>query len=72
MRKGRATVFTDSLVAGLRGIADTTGEGNGDGTVSAEELHGFVADQAAAAAKRGEKVPMPSFYGPPEEPLRAY
>ena len=64
--------FTESLVAGLRGIADTTGEGDGDGTISAKELHEFTRDQAAAAAKRGEKVPVPSFYGPPGEALRAY
>jgi hypothetical protein len=64
--------FTDSLVAGLRGIADTTGEGDGNGTVSAKELYEFTRDQAAAAAKRGEKVPTPSFYGRPDEALRAY
>jgi hypothetical protein len=64
--------FTDSLVAGLRGIADTTGEGDADGTITAEELYGFTRDQAAAAAKRGEEVSMPSLYGAPKEPLRTY
>ena len=64
--------FTDSLVAGLRGIADTTGEGNGDGTISAEELYLFIKDQAAAAAKRGQQVPVPSLHGAPKELLRSY
>lgn len=64
--------FIESLVAGLRGIADTTGDGDGDGTISAKELHEFTRDQAEAAAKRGEKVPTPSFYGRPDEALRAY
>ena len=66
------SLFIESLVAGLRGIADTTGEGDGDGTVSAKELHEFTRDQAAAAAKRGAKVPMPSLYGKPGETLRTY
>jgi len=66
------SLFTESLVAGLRGIADTTGEGDADGTVSAKELHDFTRAQAEAAAKRGDKVPMPSLYGKPGEPLRAY
>ena len=66
------SLFIESLVAGLRGIADTTGEGDGDGTVSAKELHEFTRDQAAAAAKRGAKVPMPSLYGKPSETLRTY
>jgi len=66
------SLFTESLVAGLRGIADTTGEGDGDGTVSAQELYDFMRGQAEAATKRGDKVPMPSFYGPPGEALRAY
>ena len=64
--------FTESLVTGLRGVADTTGEGDGDGTVSAKELHEFTRDQAAAAAKHGAKVPMPSLYGKPGETLRTY
>jgi len=66
------SLFTESLVAGLRGIADTTGEGDADGTVSAKELHDFTRAQAEAAAKRGDKVPMPSLYGKPGEPLRTY
>ena len=66
------SLFTDSLVAGVRGIADTTGKGDGDGTVSAKELYDFTRGQAEAAAKRGGKVPLPSFYGRPGEPLRAY
>jgi hypothetical protein len=66
------SLFTESLIAGLRGIADTTGEADADGIVSAEELHRFTRDQAAAAAKRGSKQPVPSLFGPPEEPLRAY
>jgi hypothetical protein len=66
------SLFTESLVAGLRGIADTTGGGDGDGTVSAGELYGFTRDQAAAAAKRGDKVPVPSLYGKPTETLRTY
>jgi hypothetical protein len=64
--------FTESLVAGLRGIADTTGAGDGDGTVSAQELYDFTRGQAEAARKRGDEVPVPSFYGKPGEPLRAY
>lgn len=66
------SLFTESLVAGLRGIADTTGEGDSDGTVSAKELYDFTRAQAEAAAKRGDKVPMPSLFGKPGEPLRAY
>ncbi len=66
------SLFTESLVTGLRGIADTTGEGDGDGTVTAEELYEFTRDQAAAAAKRGDKQKVPSLYGPSDEPLRAY
>jgi len=66
------SLFVESLVAGLRGIADTTGDGDADGTVSAKELHDFTRAQAEAAAKRGDKVPMPSLYGKPGEPLRAY
>ncbi len=66
------SLFIESLVAGLRGIADTTGDGDGDGTVSAGELYGFARDQAAAAVKRGGKEAVPSLYGPPEETLRTY
>jgi hypothetical protein len=66
------SLFTDSLVTGLRGIADTTGAGDSDGTVSAQELHDFVRGQAEAAKKRGVKVPKPSLSGKPGEQLRAY
>jgi hypothetical protein len=66
------SLFIESLVAGLRGIADTTGEGDGDGMVSAGELYDFARGQAEAAAKRGGKEPVPSVYGSPNEPLRAY
>jgi len=66
------SLFIESLVAGLRGIADTTGEGDGDGTVSAEELYRFTRDQAAAAAKRGDNQAVPGLFGPAKEPLRTY
>jgi len=66
------SLFTESLVAGLRGIADTTGDGDADGTVSAKELYDFTRGQAEAAVKRGDKVPMPSLYGKPSETLRTY
>ena len=64
--------FTEWLIAGLRGVADTTGEGNGDGTISAEELYLFIKDQAAAATKRGQQAPVPSLHGAPKELLRSY
>ena len=70
--KRKRSLFTDSLVVGLRGIADTTGEGDRDGTISAGELYQFTRDQAAAAAKRGGKQPVPSLYGKPTEALRTY
>jgi len=64
------SVFRDSLATGLRGIADTTGDG--DGTVTAQELYDFARGQAEEAAKRGEKAPTPAFHGVPGETLRAY
>ena len=65
-------LFTDSLVTGLRGLADSTGEGDDDGAVTAQELYDFTRSQAESVAKRGAKLPKPSFYGRPDEPLRAY
>ena len=66
------SVFTDSLVTGLRGVADTTGDGDFDGTVTAQELYDFARGQAEEAAKRSEKAPTPAFHGVPGETLRAY
>jgi hypothetical protein len=66
------TIFTESLVAGLRGVADTTGNGNRDGVVSADELHGFLRDQFAAASVRIGRQPSPVLFGSRKEPLRAY
>jgi hypothetical protein len=40
--------------------------------LTAKELYEFVRDQAAASAKRGDKQPVPSLCGSPEEPLRTY
>jgi hypothetical protein len=59
-------------VTGLRGIADTTGSGDRNGTVSAGELIAFVGEQAKIAASRGASHPTPGLYGRWMEPLRTY
>jgi len=58
------SAFTDLLVKGLRGLADTTGKGNGDGAVTAGELVPFVRGQldiAVQLATGGRQ--RPSFFG---------
>ncbi len=67
------SAFTDALVAGLRGLADTTGEGNNDGAVTGGELLPFVSRQVGAAVKRATGGSQkPALFGRKDTTLRVY
>jgi hypothetical protein len=71
-RTKRRSLFADALVSGLRGIADSTGRGDRNGTVSAGELRDFLRSQATAVAARAGPQPRPVLFGRLSEPLASY
>ncbi|MDH3578997.1 MAG: hypothetical protein OEM91_00020 [Hyphomicrobiales bacterium] len=62
--KKPSSAFTEILLTGLRGLADTTGSGNRDGAVTAGELVPFVRNVLRAVVRKATGGSQrPSFFG---------
>jgi uncharacterized protein YecT (DUF1311 family) len=64
------SVFTDALLTGLRGYADTLVEGNRDGAVTASELNAFMRNILNTTVRKATGgTQQPGFYGSSSEIL---